>query len=315
MISSFTALNGIIFSLLKIKTHKSSPHCQGGFFLNSLIEKYVKYMGETLFNLNGKVAAISGGSGILGTAMATALAKEGVSVALLDRNPEKSDTLIAEATENGWNINAYLSDVLDEAKMKAVRSDILKDFGKIDILINAAGGNMAGSTIGPDQTILDLSIADTKRVLELNYLGSVIPTQVFLESMIESGSGNIINISSMSAQQPLTRVMGYSSAKASIDNYTKWLAVELASKFGESFRVNAMAPGFFLTDQNRLLLTNGDDSLTDRGRTIIEHTPFRRFGSPEELIGTLIWLCSDASKFVTGTIIPIDGGFSAFSGV
>lgn len=272
-------------------------------------------MTQISFNLTGKVAAISGGSGILGTAMARALASEGVSIALLDRDPEKSDEFIAEGKQNGWHIKAYRADVLDEELMKKISSDLLEDYGKIDILINAAGGNMPGSTIGPDQSILDLSVADTKKVLELNYLGTVIPTQAFLAPMIKAGGGNIINISSMSAQQPLTRVMGYSSAKASIDNYTKWLAVELASKFGEGFRVNAMAPGFFLTDQNRSLLTNEDGSLTARGKTIVEHTPFKRFGSPEELIGTLIWLCSDASSFVTGTIVPIDGGFSAFSGV
>ncbi|TRX52077.1 SDR family oxidoreductase [Fulvivirga sp. M361] len=270
---------------------------------------------QTLFNLNGKVAAISGGSGILGTAMARALAREGVAIALLDRDPEKSDELLVEAEQNGWKIKAYRSDVLDEEVMRSVRAELLNDYGKIDVLINAAGGNMPGSTVGPDQSILDLSVADTKKVLELNYLGSVIPTQVFLEPMISAKAGCIINISSMSAQQPLTRVMGYSSAKASIDNYTKWLAVELAGKFGEGFRVNALAPGFFLTDQNRSLLTNEDGSLTARGKTIVEHTPFGRFGAPEELAGTLIWLCSDASKFVTGTIIPIDGGFSAFSGV
>ncbi|MGD1961621.1 MAG: SDR family oxidoreductase [Fulvivirga sp.] len=272
-------------------------------------------MYTSLFNLQGKVAAISGGTGILGSAMAEALAKEGVKVALLDRNPDKSNTLLQNAKNNGWTIKSYKADVLDEGIMNAVHKLVVSDFDKVDILINAAGGNMPGSTIGPDQDILALSIAETKKVLELNYLGTVIPCQVFLKSMIENKKGCIINISSMSAQQPLTRVMGYSSSKAAIDNYTKWLAVELADKFGEGFRVNAIAPGFFLTNQNKTLLTNADASLTARGNTIIEHTPFKRFGSPEELIGTLIWLCSDASKFVTGTVIPVDGGFSAFSGV
>lgn len=272
-------------------------------------------MNTSLFNLAGKVAAISGGSGILGSAMAKALAAEGVQVALLDRDPEKSASLLAEADGNGWTVKSYKADVLDEKVMSDTGDQVIADFGKIDILINAAGGNMPGATIGPDQNILDLSIEEIKKVLELNYLGTVIPTQVFLKSMINQKSGCIINISSMSAQQPLTRVMGYSSAKASIDNYTKWLAVELASKFGEGFRVNAIAPGFFLTAQNKTLLTKDDGSLTARGNTIIEHTPFKRFGVPEELNGTLMWLCSDASKFVTGTVIPVDGGFSAFSGV
>ena len=251
----------------------------------------------------------------MGSAMAKALADEGVQVALLDRDPEKSAPLLAEADANGWTIKSYKADVLDEKVMTDVGDKVIADFDRIDILINAAGGNMPGATIGPDQNILDLSVDQIKKVLELNYLGTVIPTQVFLKPMINQQSGCIINISSMSAQQPLTRVMGYSSAKAAIDNYTKWLAVELANKFGEGFRVNAMAPGFFLTAQNKTLLTNDDGSLTARGNTIIEHTPFKRFGLPEELNGTLIWLCSDASKFVTGTVIPVDGGFSAFSGV
>lgn len=272
-------------------------------------------MNTSLFDLNGKVAAISGGSGILGSAMAEALASEGVRIALLDRDPDKSASLLEKAQTSGWDIRSYKTDVLDEKVMSEVGEQVIADFNKVDILINAAGGNMPGATIGPDQTVLDLSVTEIKKVLELNYLGTVIPTQVFLKSMIDHKSGCIINISSMSAQQPLTRVMGYSSAKAAIDNYTKWLAVELASKFGEGFRVNALAPGFFLTAQNKTLLTNEDGSLTARGNTIIEHTPFQRFGVPEELNGTLIWLCSDASKFVTGTIIPVDGGFSAFSGV
>ncbi|MEM6525679.1 MAG: SDR family oxidoreductase [Bacteroidota bacterium] len=272
-------------------------------------------MSTSLFNLQNKVAAISGGTGILGSAMAEALAQEGVKVALLDRDPDKSTDLKEKASHNGWVIKSYKADVLDENAMNTVQELVLSDFKEVDILINAAGGNMPGATIGPDEDILALSTEETKKVLELNYLGTVIPSQVFLKSMIDNKKGCIINISSMSAQQPLTRVMGYSSSKAAIDNYTKWLAVELASKFGEGFRVNALAPGFFLTNQNRMLLTNEDGSLTDRGKTIIEHTPFKRFGAPDELIGTLIWLCSDASKFITGTIIPVDGGFSAFSGV
>ncbi|MEM9298405.1 MAG: SDR family oxidoreductase [Bacteroidota bacterium] len=272
-------------------------------------------MFESLFNLENKVAAISGGTGILGTAMARALASKGTKVILLDRDPDKSLQLQEEATGKNWRIKSYKTNVLNESVMNTVHDQVIADFGQVDILINAAGGNMPGATIGPDQNILNLSIEDTKKVLELNYLGTVITSQVFLKSMIDRKEGCIINISSMSAQQPLTRVMGYSSSKAAIDNYTKWLAVELASKFGEGFRVNAIAPGFFLTNQNRNLLTNEDGSLTARGKTIIEHTPFKRFGSPEELIGTLIWLCSDASKFVTGTVIPVDGGFSAFSGI
>ncbi len=272
-------------------------------------------MESTLFNVENKVVAITGGCGILGIAMAKALAKNGVKVALLDRNTAGADELKDEAHQNGWTVNAYRTDVLDEDTIRDTRNQVLADFGTVDVLINAAGGNMPGATVGPDQSVLDLSSGDIRKVLELNYLGTVIPTQVFLEHMIEKKAGNIINISSMSAQRPLTRVMGYSSSKAAIDNYTRWMAVELATKFGEGLRVNAMAPGFFLTRQNETLLTNGDGSLTARGKTIIEHTPFRRFGTPEELVGTLIWLISDASRFVTGAVVPIDGGFNAFSGV
>ncbi|MEL7002904.1 MAG: SDR family oxidoreductase [Bacteroidota bacterium] len=271
-------------------------------------------MNTRLFNIEEKIIAISGSTGVLGTIMTRALLNEGAKLALLDRNPEKSQ-LIEESKNTNWQLKSYKTNVLDERQVKEACKAVVEDYGQIDILINAVGGNIPGSTIGPDQNVLDLSIDGTREVLDLNYMGTVIPTQAFLQPMIERKRGTIINISSMSAQQPLTRVMGYSSAKAAIDNYTKWLAVEMASKFGEGFNVNAIAPGFFLTNQNRTLLTNEDGSLTERGQQIIDHTPFKRFGDPEELIGTLLWLCSDASKFVTGTIIPVDGGFSAYSGV
>ena len=272
-------------------------------------------MKSSIFDIENKVIAITGGSGILGNAMAEALAGAGAKIALLDREPNGADTLLNKATQNGWTIKAYKTDVLDEYIIKNTFDQVVADFQKVDVLINAAGGNMPGATVGPDQSVLDLSINEVRKVLELNYLGTVIPTQALLNHMIENTTGNIINISSMSAQTPLTRVMGYSSSKAAIDNYTKWMAVELASKFGEGFRVNALAPGFFLTKQNEALLTQSNGSLTARGKTIIEHTPFKRFGTPNELSGTLIWLISDASKFVTGAIVPIDGGFNAFSGV
>ena len=272
-------------------------------------------MESSLFNIENKVIAITGGSGILGNAMAEALAGVGGKVALLDREPGNAKTLLEKSHQNGWTIKAYKTDVLDEGTIKGTFDHVIEDFKKVDVLVNAAGGNMPGATVGPDQSVLDLSIDEIRKVLELNYLGTVIPTQALLTHMIQNKTGNIINISSMSAQTPLTRVMGYSSSKAAIDNYTKWLSVELASKFGEGFRVNALAPGFFLTKQNETLLTEADGTLTARGKTIIEHTPFKRFGTPSELAGTLIWLISDASKFVTGAIVPIDGGFNAFSGV
>ena len=268
-----------------------------------------------LFELKGKVVFISGGSGILGSEMAKSLAAEGASIAIFDRNKEAAEQLAGQISDGGGKALAVQGDVLVLETVEKARDHVLSQWGTIDILINAAGGNMPGATVAPDGSILDLSLEDIEKVLRLNYLGTVVPTQAILQVFVERKKGVVINISSMSAQQPLTRVMGYSSAKAAIDNYTKWLAVEMAQKFGEGIRVNALAPGFFLTKQNEALLTNSDGSLTDRGKTIIEHTPLGRFGNPDELIGTLIWLCGDASKFVTGTIIPVDGGFSAFSGV
>jgi NAD(P)-dependent dehydrogenase (short-subunit alcohol dehydrogenase family) len=187
--------------------------------------------------------------------------------------------------------------------------------GKIDILVNAAGGNVAGATIGIDQTVFDLKFDQFKRVTDLNLNGTVLPTLIFGKTMTEQKSGSIINISSMAVSRAITRVVGYSAAKAAIDNFTKWMAVELGAKFGGGIRVNAIAPGFLLTEQNRNLLTNEDGSLTERGKTIMRLTPFKRFGEPDELIGTVLFLASDAAKFVTGAIIPIDGGFSSFSGV
>jgi NAD(P)-dependent dehydrogenase (short-subunit alcohol dehydrogenase family) len=194
-------------------------------------------------------------------------------------------------------------------------NEIKTRFGRVDILVNAAGGNQPGAVIQPIQNFFDLNLGDYQKVVDLNLTGSLLPTLVFCKNWTTSKQGVVINISSMTAQRAVTRVMGYSLAKAAIDNFTKWLSVELASKFGEGIRVNAIAPGFFLTEQNRTLLTNEDATLTDRGQKIVSQTPMKRFGVAEELCGTLIWLCSDASKFVTGTVINVDGGFGAFSGV
>ncbi len=272
-------------------------------------------MGNHQFSISDKVIAITGGSGVLGSEMTLSAASEGAKVAILAINEAEGNQLQREITSKGYKASFHLVDVLDEASVEASVKSILQTWGQVDILVNAAGGNQPGATIGKDGSVLDLSIDDLRKVIELNYLGTVIPTQAFLRVFMEQGHGNVINISSMSAQRPLTRVMGYSSSKAAIDNYTKWLAVELATKHGERLRVNAIAPGFFLTKQNRSLLTNEDGSLTERGQAIIDQTPFKRFGDPSELTGTLIWLCSDASKFVTGTIVPVDGGFNAFSGI
>ena len=265
-----------------------------------------------LFNISDKVVVITGGTGVLGTSMVEYLAHHGAKVVVLARNKEKGDKLIDKVRSNGGEAIFLVTDVNNKDILEQNKKDILEKYKKIDILINGAGGNMPGATIGPDKTIFDLNIDDFKTVVDLNLVGTVLPSMVFGSCMTERKKGSIINISSESALRPLTRVVGYGAAKAAVTNFTKFLAIELATKFGEGLRVNAIAPGFFITEQNRALLTNEDGSYTDRGNTIIAHTPFGRFGQPEELLGTLHWLVSDASKFVTGTLSVVDGGFDAF---
>jgi NAD(P)-dependent dehydrogenase (short-subunit alcohol dehydrogenase family) len=268
-----------------------------------------------LFSLKGKTAVVTGGTGVLGSAMSKALAKAGARVTVLGRRLEVAQSLAMEINKDGGEAIGVSADVLNAKQLQEAKKRIIQKFGAIDILVNGAGGNMSGATIPPDKTFLDLKIDDFQKVVDLNLTGTVLPSQIFGEVMIASKSGVIINISSMTAIRPLTRVVGYSAAKASVSSFTQWLAVELAKKFGEGLRVNAIAPGFFLTEQNRALLTNEDGSLTDRGNSIMRGTPFGRFGEPDELSGTLIWLCSDAAKFVSGIVVPVDGGFSAFAGV
>ncbi|MEL6718932.1 MAG: SDR family oxidoreductase [Bacteroidota bacterium] len=268
-----------------------------------------------MFDLTGKVAIVTGGAGALGGAMAMGLAKAGAKVGILSRTATKVEAKVAEIEAAGGEALTLVADVLDEAQLVAAKDKIVETWGSIDILINAAGGNMKGATITPTQTIFDLSMSDFDKVTALNLKGTVLPTTIFAKVMTEQKSGCIINISSMAAQQAITRVVGYSASKAAIDNFTKWMAVEMAHKFGEGIRVNAIAPGFFIGEQNRRLLLNEDGSLTQRGQTIINETPVKRFGEAEELISTVLWLCSDASSFITGIVVPVDGGFSAFSGV
>lgn len=265
-----------------------------------------------LFDLKDKVMVITGGGGILGRAMTEYMCAQGVRVAVLDRCREAGKKIVAEMKEKGYDIKSFCADVLVKEQVEEAAAEIMAAYGKVDILVNGAGGNMPGATIGPDKTIFDLEIDAFRKVVDLNLFGTVLPTMVFAKYMVEAGKGSIINISSESALRPLTRVVGYSASKAAVTNFTKYMAIEMATKFGEGIRVNAMAPGFFLTEQNRTLLTNEDGSLTARGNTIISHTPFGRFGSPDELCGTLHWLASDASKFVTGTLTVIDGGFDVF---
>jgi NAD(P)-dependent dehydrogenase (short-subunit alcohol dehydrogenase family) len=270
---------------------------------------------KTLFNLENKVAVITGGSGILGSEMAKGLLKAGAKVVILGTKDEKLKHKVDELSRVSKEITGIKCNVLDEENIKNVNEEILNKYNHIDILINAAGGNVPGATIGVDQNIFSLNIDEFRKVTDLNLDGTVLPTLIFGRSMTNQKSGSIINISSMAAQRAITRIVGYSAAKAAVDNFTRWLAVEIAIKFGNGIRVNAIAPGFLLTDQNRALLTKKDGSLTERGKSIIDVTPFKRFGEPDELIGAVLWLGSDASKFVTGTIIAIDGGFSIFNGV
>jgi NAD(P)-dependent dehydrogenase (short-subunit alcohol dehydrogenase family) len=207
------------------------------------------------------------------------------------------------------------ADALDEKSLLQARDQVLQQWGRIDILINAAGGNSPDATVFGDVTFFNLKREAVQKMLDLNLMGTILPSQVFGEVMAKAGKGSIINISSMAAQRPLTRVIGYAAAKSAIDNFTRWLAVDLATKHGEGLRVNAIAPGFFIGEQNRAFLINADGTPTPRGETIIAHTPMKRFGEADELIGAAVWLCSDAAKFVTGIVVPVDGGFSAFGGV
>ena len=274
---------------------------------------------------SGKIAVITGGGGILCSTMATALAQKGARIAVLDLKAENAEIVADKIVKSGGEAIGVAANVLDIASLRAAHKQVTASLGPCDILINGAGGNNPkGTTSNPFlkeedldagselKTFFDLDPDGIKFVFDLNFIGTLLPTQVFAKDMIGKEGSTIINISSMNAFKPLTKIPAYSGAKAAVSNFTQWLAVHF-SKVG--IRVNAMAPGFFLTEQNRTLLTMSDGSLTARGNTIIEHTPMGRFGTPEDLIGTLVWLCGNGSKFVTGVVVPIDGGFSAFSGV
>ncbi len=267
------------------------------------------------FLLNDKAIVVTGGTGVLGEAFIKGIAAAGGSVGILGRN-EKNATERADAiTKLGGNAIPLVADVTNEEQLIAARQMMLDKFGKIDGLVNAAGGNMPGAVIAPDKDIFKLDFGALKEVMNLNLFGTMLPTQVFGEEIAKQKKGSIVNISSMASQRVITKVLGYSLAKSAIDCYTKWFAVELGNRYGDRIRMNAIAPGFFLTEQNRTLLTNEDGTMTPRGELVIKNTPFNRFGDPTELIGALIWLLSDASKFVTGTVVNVDGGFSIFSGV
>lgn len=266
-----------------------------------------------LFDIKDNVTVITGGTGILGRAIAKYLAANGAIVIILGRKEDVGRRIAEDITAAGGKCEFLKTDVMDKAVVEKNRDEILKRYGRIDTLLNAAGGNMKGATITPEQTFFDLNTDEFEKVLSLNLTGTVIPTQIFLKPMAEKGKGAIINFSSMAAFRPMTRVCGYAAAKAGISNFTAYMATECAKKFGEGIRVNAIAPGFFITEQNRELLTNPDGSYTERGQDIIRQTPFGRMGEPEELCGTIHYLMSDAAKFVTGTVAVVDGGFNTFA--
>lgn len=266
-----------------------------------------------LFDIRGNVTVITGGTGILGSTIAKYLALNGAKVVILGRKQDVGNQIAAEICREGGECEFMQTDVMDIEVVKKNCNDILMKYGRVDTLLNAAGGNMSGATIPPDRTFFDLQIDQFQTVLNLNLTGTVIPTQVFLDPMVRQGKGSIINFSSMASFRPMTRVAGYAAAKAGISNFTAFMATECARKFGEGIRVNAIAPGFFLTEQNRTLLTNPDGTYTQRGQDVIRQTPFGRMGEPEELCGTIHYLMSDASKFVTGTVAVVDGGFNVFA--
>ena len=270
---------------------------------------------KDLFDIKGKVIAVTGATGVLAGASARYLASRGARVALLGRSEGKLAEAEKFCGDNGYEGMSVKADVLDRASLEAARGKILEKWGGIDCIVNGAGGNLPGAVIAPEKSFFDLDFGAWERVFSLNAEGTLLPIAVFGEVFKDTKHGSIVNFSSMTAQQAVTRVLGYSNAKAAVDNLTKWLAVEFAKKIGSGVRVNAVAPGFFLSEQNRALLTNPDGSLTSRGDDIIKNTPFGRFGEADEVFGAVHYLCSDASKFVTGTVLPIDGGFSCFSGV
>jgi len=269
-----------------------------------------------MYDFSGKTVVITGGAGILGGEIACALVGCNANVAIVDRSPEMAERLVHRFDPAGGQAIIVYGDVLDREVMQDTAERIISEFGRIDCLINGAGGNSPKGTTSADLSFFDLPSDAFRFVFDLNIVGTVLPSQVFGKYMVEQDSGNILNTSSMSAFTPLTRISAYSAAKAGVSNFTQWLAVHMAQEYSPNIRVNAIAPGFFLTEQNRFLLTDeATGELTARGQSIIDHTPMARFGDPEDLLGAVMWLLSPASAFVTGTVIPIDGGFSAFSGV
>ena len=273
-------------------------------------------MQSNIFRVQGKTAVITGGSGALGSAMSLALGQAGVRVVILGRRAAPIDAVVQQIRDSGGEALGISCDVLDKSSLEQAHRQINDTFGSVDILINGAGGNHPQATTNNEQSFFDLDLTAIDSVFRLNFTGTLLCCQVFGHDMIEHKQGCIVNIASMNAFRPLTRIPAYSAAKAAITNFTQWLAVHIAQEYSANIRVNAIAPGFFLTEQNRFLMTNPQDgSLTARGQAVINHTPMKRLGKPEDLAGTLLWLISPASEFITGVVVPVDGGFSAFSGV
>jgi NAD(P)-dependent dehydrogenase (short-subunit alcohol dehydrogenase family) len=269
-----------------------------------------------MFDLSGQTVVITGGAGILGGEISVVLAACGAKLAILDLNIEPGKALLERMGKNAANVGLFACNVLDRASLEKVSKEVLARFGKVDCLINAAGGNKPAATTSAEMKFFDIPADALRWVFDLNIIGTVLPSQIFGKLMADQKYGNILNVSSMNAFRPLTRIPAYSAAKAGVSNFTQWLAVHMAQEYSPNIRVNAIAPGFLLTNQNRFLLTDKDSGeLTARGKSIIAHTPMGRFGEPEDLCGAVLWLISPASAFVTGTVVPLDGGFSAFAGV
>ena len=267
------------------------------------------------FSLQEKVIIVTGGTGILGNAFVDAIVDAGGAVGILGRKKDVAEERAEVINKKGGNAIALVADVMDEKQLNEAKEKVLQHFGKIDGLVNAAGGNMPDGILQPVEDIFKMKIDGMKKVADINLWGTIIPTQVFGDAIAHSGRGSIVNISSMNSKRAITKVLGYNMGKAGVDCYTQWFAVELANRYGDKIRMNALAPGFFLTEQNRNLLTKPGGGYTERGELVIKQTPFKRFGNPDELKGALVWLLSDASQFVTGSMICVDGGFSIFGGV
>ncbi len=268
-----------------------------------------------MFSIEGKVAVITGASGVLGGSIARSFAAQGAKIAALGRNAEKIEAIVKELQAMGTQAMGITGDVLDVEAMRQAADKVVAGLGTIDILVNVAGGNMADANIPDDKTVFDMSVEAWERVTSLNLNGTVYPTLAFGKVMAEKGKGAIVNITSMATYSAITRVLGYSAAKTGIISVTQWMAMELAMKFGDGVRVNAVAPGFFIGNQNRAVLINPDGSLTERSKKVLAKTPMKRFGEIDELNGAVQFLCSDAASFITGAVLPVDGGFSSFSGV